>query len=860
MRNYMKFIVLLMISVILINTVALASTASDLFIAEYDNGRVNVTCYVDVAYAGKPTMVSLRHQSENSMIPLYFNDAIIGQDGKVSISFAYDMENVNEYFVRLNVAGAYVQDVPISGGEIVYENDLISEFVYQDNESWYSLDYNTYETLKGTTQTIGATIPEKFGDDCIVVFVTKNSPNKLASIVLGEKYGASQYKASVLVPASGTVEIYCWDSFGRIYPSCEKVSLPNDCMQTVFLTENPALITENPGKGWVRYRSDYQETEAVLEYVSVGYNRFNWNQLEPQEGVYDWSAIDTFLNKWDDLGKKAAFGIACASSTNSASYLTPKWVFDAGAAYTMANNGTQYVPVWNDPIFLTKLENFTKAFAKRYDGDSRIAFIDIRSYGNFGETHTGELSGSVALSANEEKKHIDIATKYFRKTQLMICTANTAEQGIKTEYAVNKGVGLRIDSVLGGNYSEIHKLDDAYGKEPTVFEFVNSYANMKAAADAYGSSSNDNGHWNEDRYLLSFLIGKPSYMDLGQYNNDSEAFIQDNRALVEALTNKMGYHFVLKTLSIPQKITKAKAFSLDALWLNKGVAPLYEECYPAVAVLDESGRVLEKCWLDSFEPGKWMPGVETSQNANVAFSALYGDSIRLAIGLFQKKTDASPTYKIGNYNATNDNWYVIANGTKVSNDYLLTPEAQPDEVVIDSQIEDFYNSRVAPFYGEQDTLNIISDSTFELSNHNWHPVKNLSVIQKTSSNPHSGSYCGKITKRSDLWSGAQIDITELLKQNGAGTYRFEGWFRLSSGLGSSRRITVYPFRINSLIEYSFVSEIGTSWTKITKDVEISEEQIDKLTHAVTLILGDDRGSYYNTRDIYFDDITLTKIN
>ena len=166
---------------------------------------------------------------------------------------------------------------------------------------------------------------------------------------------------------------------------------------------------------------------------------------------------------------------------------------------------------------------------------------------------------------------------------------------------------------------------------------------------------------------------------------------------------------------------------------------------------------------------------------------------------------------------------------------------------------------MAVFSTDVVTDNIISDSAFELSSHNWHPVKNLSIVKKSTSSPHSGSYCGVISERSDMWSGAQIDITELLKQNGAGTYRFEGWFR-TTGILTSRKLNVYPFRINSVTEYTISAEINNSWSEVTGDIEISQEQIDKMTHAVTLILGDDRGSYYNSKDIYFDDITLTKIN
>lgn len=839
-----------------INVVVFAGSASDLYMAEYENGIINIKCYVDEDYAGVPAIVSLREKAAPIGMPLYFNEAIIGQDGKIVFSFMYDLDNVNEYIIRMNIAGAYTRDIPIMGGEFVDIKDTLSQVAYYADGRWNSLNINTYDSIVGKKTIISATIPEKYQDSCAVMFATRDNGGRLLSVVAGEAYDLNKYKASLDIPNSGTVEIYCWDSLDTMNPCCDKVVLPRDCAQEVLFSENPEPIIENPGKGWVRYRSDYAETDDVLEYVSVGYNRFNWNQIEPVEGKYDWTVIEEFIDKWDKLGKKAAFGIACASSTNSATYLTPKWVFDAGAAYTMAN--AQYVPVWNDPIFLQKLDNFTKAFADKYDGDPRIAFIDVRSYGNFGETHTSELSGSVALSAEEEKKHLDVAAKYFKETQLIVCTANTGEQGIKTEYAVDNGIGLRLDAILSGNYSETHKLDDAYGKEPTVFEFVNTYTNMKNAADSYGSQSNDNGHWDEDRYLMSFFVGKPSYMDLGQYNNDPQSFISDNKELVELLSNKMGYHFVLKSMNIPKKISGGETITLDATWTNKGVAPLYEDCYPAIAILDARNRVIDRYWLDGFNPENWLPGEEATQTANAVFSVLSGDSVKLALGLFSKKTDLSPSYKIGNYNATEDNWYIIATGTKEDGGYILTPANQPEQVKLNTRLEDFYNSRMSQFYDIEPSLNIISDSAFELTGCNWYPVKNLSKVGKSTSNPHSGSYCGVISNRSDLWSGAQIDITNLLKQNGAGTYRFEGWFRTPMTL-TTRKLNVYPFRINSVTEYKITAEIGSSWTKVSGDIEISKEQIEKMTHAVTLILGDDRGSYYNSKDIYFDDVTLTKI-
>ena len=50
-------------------------------------------------------------RKEKLMNTKNFNDAIIGRDGKISLSFAYELENINEYFIRLNVAAEYIKDM-----------------------------------------------------------------------------------------------------------------------------------------------------------------------------------------------------------------------------------------------------------------------------------------------------------------------------------------------------------------------------------------------------------------------------------------------------------------------------------------------------------------------------------------------------------------------------------------------------------------------------------------------------------------------------------------------------------------------------------------------------------------------------
>ena len=91
--------------------------------------------------------------------------------------------------------------------------------------------------------------------------------------------------------------------------------------------DNSMLL--NPGKGWVQY---YGTDKYTRDYISVGYTRWAWSAIEPKEGRYHWKAVDDFIRQFRQYGKKAAFGVMNVSTGIGQQYVTPKWVFDAGAA------------------------------------------------------------------------------------------------------------------------------------------------------------------------------------------------------------------------------------------------------------------------------------------------------------------------------------------------------------------------------------------------------------------------------------------------------------------------------------------------------------------------------------------------
>jgi glycosyl hydrolase family 42 (putative beta-galactosidase) len=107
-----------------------------------------------------------------------------------------------------------------------------------------------------------------------------------------------------------------------------------------------------------------------------------WSTIEPQEGVYDWTSIDSLVAQAATYGKKISLGIQTG-------YLTPAWVFTDGAqafqyvwdkdTSIAAICSVQNIPVPWDPVFLSKWQTFVAALGARYQSNATI--ISVIMYG-----------------------------------------------------------------------------------------------------------------------------------------------------------------------------------------------------------------------------------------------------------------------------------------------------------------------------------------------------------------------------------------------------------------------------------------------------------------------------------------------
>jgi len=369
-----------------------------------------------------------------------------------------------------------------------------------------------------------------------------------------------------------------------------------------------ALI--NPQMGWTMHfysniianygsKLEAQDTLDDFPGLSCAYLRVPWSFLEPQEGQFNWSLLDTPAQRWIDKGKQIALRIS--SSESWMRWATPEWVHAAGArGYNFTTgkgvdpNGPYWEPDYRDPVFLEKLDNFLAALARRYDGNPNVAFIDIGSFGVWGEGHTW-ASSKLPFDDEARKLHVDLYCRHFKKTLLAISDdfAGPQEPGRHfpiTDYALSEGVTLRDDSICvqppPKSWFHTEMAQEFWPKLPVILEH-----------EHYGPSKKRNA-WGDGSLLLKAIEEyHASYMSIHWW---PRILLEENRDVIDKINRRMGYRIQLKKATFPSQIRLSEPFTITSTWANAGVAPCYPGGFVAYTLKNEQGGIVAAFCDESF--------------------------------------------------------------------------------------------------------------------------------------------------------------------------------------------------------------------------------------------------------------------
>ncbi len=367
----------------------------------------------------------------------------------------------------------------------------------------------------------------------------------------------------------------------------------------------------NPGMGWTmhfysnittNYGSQLKPSDSLDWFpgCSTIYLRLPWSHIEPEEGTFNWAIVDTPAQRWISKGKKISFRFTCCESWLR--WATPEWVHKAGAKginydYGKGPNeeGELWAPIYNDPVFLEKLDKFLAAVGKRYDGNPNVEFVDVGTFGMWGEGHTGfDMRLSQTETDAMSKIHIDLHKKHFPKTLLCVSDDisghNSKAPWPGIEYALSQGVTLRDDSIMvQPKPNQWFHADMAQLFWPTLPVIVEH--------EHFGTSVHRKA-WSGEDLLRSVEEYHASFLSIHWW---PEVLYNENKETIEKINRRLGYRLQLRELKYPNGVDIGKPFGVDWNWANVGVAPCYGGGFPALTLKDAEGGIVSVLVEDGFD-------------------------------------------------------------------------------------------------------------------------------------------------------------------------------------------------------------------------------------------------------------------
>ena len=389
-----------------------------------------------------------------------------------------------------------------------------------------------------------------------------------------------------------------------------------------------ALI--NPDMGFVYYHYSNRlwaygintKSGDTLDWFpgcSTVYFRVLWNDLEPEEGQFRWDIFDSVAQNWIRKGKKIAIRVIACNQTETA---TPEFVRQAGAkgfwfeyrTDTVASGKLppRWEPKYDDPVFLAKLENFLKAFARRYDGDPSVAFVDIGTFGIYGECHVWNTSQQYLQQDPKNKDeferlakiHLDLWKRHLPNTYLVVSDDlgggwTDAPDHPMMQYCREKGIGFRDDSIF------------CFPKKGSLkncpFEFWAHDHWARFFAPKYPVVV-ETGHmpvicqhdwkWSMDAYVRSAEAYQASYMSIHDF---PEAHLEMCRPAIDRINRILGYRFELREVTYPDVVKAGAPCTVVSRWVNVGVAPKTKSASLTWSLLNADGTVAWSVTDDAFD-------------------------------------------------------------------------------------------------------------------------------------------------------------------------------------------------------------------------------------------------------------------
>ncbi len=397
--------------------------------------------------------------------------------------------------------------------------------------------------------------------------------------------------------------------FLKIFPLLFLSIIPINCSKDSEPEKEVSDIKEYtgflkiPGIGFQTFGRFADEDQSLRDMpFSSGsaYFRWMWEQIEPQEGEYNWALIDGHLERAHENGQTLEFRIML-EWPGEYEVGIPQWLVDKGVSmrWTNCENEDYYSPDLEDPVIKAYHTKLIRTIGDRYDGHPDLGSVDIGSVGLWGEWH--EYCHPELMPSRETRNEIiDLYYESFPNTPLIALVDD--KEGIA--YAAAKGRsawrgdcwGNYLPDGMGWNhhhdsYWPAHELiPDAWKNGPVALE---SCYTMKS--------------WYSEGKAITQIINDAIAWHASLAHNKSDYIPDEYKSEVERLVMNLGFRLVLRKISFEKSIDPGSNLGILLDWENKGIAPPYRDFRVAFRLRDNRDQI-QDINISAQSIRGWLPG------------------------------------------------------------------------------------------------------------------------------------------------------------------------------------------------------------------------------------------------------------
>lgn len=397
-----------------------------------------------------------------------------------------------------------------------------------------------------------------------------------------------------------------------------------------------------------RHNRNYPDT-------STAYLRWYWARLEPEQGRYRWEVIDNAIAEAVRRGQQLHMRMMPHDSTG----LLPTWYLKKGRIIPFGEpkaDGTRpCIPDYADPLFRVAMEKLVGEAGRRYNGHRDLFAVDIGTLGFWGEWHNWEVPGNPMSDRAGRRWAVDLYLQAFPDTHKIMLLGND-DMPDALQYAVSHGCGWRAD--CWGNIM------------PGWSHTVNAYPKSLGAAGAGEAwkrapvcleSCWTFQYWAHQNWDIDFILSEALRWRASLIMAKSSVIPAQWQDKVRTFQKRLGYRFVAREITWPTTpLKRGTGFRLEQVWINRGVAPCYDEYRLRVRLEQGPKRVEIEL---PHRLNTWRPDVDIFVRDRITLPvSMPAGTYTLALAICRPGSDR-PAVKMANAKRDESGWLPVSEVT-----------------------------------------------------------------------------------------------------------------------------------------------------------------------------------------------------